>query len=682
MDYNQFEEDGNDSDLEARLYAEIYYSNETHDPGENFEDSIKCIQDIKNASIASNETNPKLIQNNPIEIKNADNPSTSSDKNCSPTKDQTDLVSAEKEEVSSHVDKNLNLQKQVNLETQSNSIPREDSNENVDENVNSQETPDKNRTPKQKTPKQKKNQTPKIMNEETENSCTPKVTKAVKSANKKKKKSDGSPQALNNSLNTPNSRKRTLGFDNISGGNSKRRSLESDKSLVNSKSKSATGNSEGAILAPVSLNGRKSSGETNISSLISPATMAILFPPISIARDLQKGMKKKKSRIKTKTKAANLKDNSKQSEKAEKSIQEEEIIEIVSSDSSSDSSDDNLPIVETPKVVRQKQNEESEKEMPMWLDVSSDSDESIFEVPVPPKPPPPLIDLNDSENVSSDSDDSSSDGIHDLNSKSQTKNVNFPCSTSDSEDSSGLEDNSRVSKKTKVDSVESCTENLRSRLFSEQSIPTDGESSKDNCKVANETPEVISINNYTDNSVENSEENVRSRLASEQSNSSDEASDSSYSDFSAHEKMDSIGENLILNCTQVQKGAKSLEEIKKLRQVAVSAEEEGSENVSVTEYNEYVEPLNDLAGPSTSKASGSVSKKKSRKKKESEKSRKSSKEKTDEEYFFEPMSDKIKAFYNDSWGGEEFSVEETQNKMRSESFFRILGLLLNGNLSN
>ncbi|XP_033213422.1 uncharacterized protein LOC117170627 isoform X2 [Belonocnema kinseyi] len=665
VDYNEFEEDGNDSDLEGRLYAEIYYSNQNYDPDENFESSIKNIQDIKNACSASNETNSKYIQNNPIELKNADNPTNSSDKNCTPTKEQNDLVSAENEKVSSNVDKNLNLQKQVNLETQSNSILRECSNEIVDEYVNSQETPDKNRTPKQKTPKQKKNQTPKIMNEETEYSSPQNLTKAAKSANKKKKKSDGFPQILNNSLTTPNSRKRTLGFDKIGGGSSKRRSLESDKSLVNSASKSGNGKTDGATLVPVSLNSRKSSGDANISTLISPATMAILFPPVSTAKKLTKGRKNKKEQTQTKSIAANLNDNSKQSKKAEKSIQEEEeIIEIISTDSSNDSSEEDLPIVETPKAVRQKQNEESEKGMPMWLDISSDSDseESIFEVPVPPKPPPPIIDLNDSEHFSSDSDDSSSDGIHDLNSKSQTKNVTFSCSTSDSEDSSGSENNSRVTKKTKVDSAESSTENYRSRLFSEQSIPTDGESSKDNCTVANETREIISVSN----SAENSDGNTRSRLASEQSNPTDEASDSSYSDFPEHEKVDSIGENLILNCTQVQKGAKSLEEIKKIRQVAVSAEVGGRENISATEYHEYVEPLNDLAGPSTSKASGSVSKKKSRKTKESEKSRKSSKEKTDEEYFFEPMLDKIKAFYNDSWGGEEFSVEETQNTMRKD----------------
>ena len=36
-----------------------------------------------------------------------------------------------------------------------------------------------------------------------------------------------------------------------------------------------------------------------------------------------------------------------------------------------------------------------------------------------------------------------------------------------------------------------------------------------------------------------------------------------------------------------------------------------------------------------------------------------------EEYFFQPMTDKMKAFYNNSWGGETFDADDVKRKMSS-----------------
>ena len=718
QDTENFPDDENDSDVEGRLYAEIYYSNELYETGEIDEyNNMKTIDDIKNASKNSIQNSPVVVLTN--EVKNFGSPSSSAKKN-NLTKYETDLEPTERGiQFPSQADKNLVSQNQVNLHTESdNSIHVNKSNEIVIKTLNQQDKADIRLNPQQVEGDSQKCQHLEMTNEVTNNCSSTSCRNGQKhKISTQKNNLEESVTILNDSLNIPISRKRPSEIEAVSSIENKKRSLEPDNNANNHTIENANGNPDKDRL--VIGNEKNAWIEANLPPLLSEDAMKLLFRSNTAKnpkKDKQKnkkcksqkgGFKKRKKEKKVKAqrkeydilvnKSKTLKEyrqnisvNPEQSENQKSTERIEEIIEINTSDSSRYNSDENISCKNTLGDEKKHGIEESVLQILSYSEESSNSDESIFEVPVPPKPPPPLIELNDSEKDSSDSDNTSSDGIYDLMSYLEKK------------------------KETAITISNSVTDNLD---------VNPGENSKQSSKKN-------SKENFRENSSSNSDHKCRTPIPSEShSNSEGESSDSSCVDFHVDNRInDDIDDDMILNCTNVQKGASSLEEIKKIRKVAVAEVEKNKEvnitrnedeqvverskeaddfmslNKTVTKYTEYVLPLNDtydknveqknsriraqgeesdfaVAGPSTSKISEISTGSRIRNKKSSGtpknvKKYKTSREKSDEEYFFEPMSDELKAFYNNSWGGEECSLEEIQKQMPSESHFLSKNLVL------
>lgn len=140
-------------------------------------------------------------------------------------------------------------------------------------------------------------------------------------------------------------------------------------------------------------------------------------------------------------------------------------------------------------------------------------------------------------------------------------------------------------------------------------------------------------------------------------------------------------DNIILNCTEIQRGVSSLSEIKEMSQSSNKKQpspttRDNTQDIEVVQPNSShsidmcrtKEPQNQQK-----QSNNSVSKEKvanTLNKKQSDSCPKS-KTLSNEEYFFQPMNDKMKAFYNESWGGENFDMDELKSKMscKTTSFF-------------
>lgn len=194
---------------------------------------------------------------------------------------------------------------------------------------------------------------------------------------------------------------------------------------------------------------------------------------------------------------------------------------------------------------------------------SSDSEESIFEVPVPPKPAPPLIEVRDSDNEREKSNERDQDSFLSDSSNSLETTV---------------QSNHNISLNSTMDRTQ------------------------DTCEII---------------------------------------SDSDDSD------------NLILNCTEIQKGVSTLSEIKKLNQ------QTPSKNTKISNVSNHLQQSQQISESS----SNSVTIEKSPTGSKSKQKSLSSKNISAGEYFFRPMTEKMTSFYNDSWGGENFDMTEIKSNM-------------------
>ncbi|XP_058799395.1 uncharacterized protein LOC131668924 [Phymastichus coffea] len=114
--------------------------------------------------------------------------------------------------------------------------------------------------------------------------------------------------------------------------------------------------------------------------------------------------------------------------------------------------------------------------------------------------------------------------------------------------------------------------------------------------------------------------------------------------------------SLILNCTEVQKGVSNLNEIKKLHQQKFIPIETNSDTSSSNiQHSQNMSSNNSIAieKTCTSLKSKPISKS-------------SSKNISLAEYFFQPMNEKMKSFYNDSWGGEHFDMNRMKSNMSTD----------------
>ncbi|KAJ8683189.1 hypothetical protein QAD02_018981 [Eretmocerus hayati] len=114
---------------------------------------------------------------------------------------------------------------------------------------------------------------------------------------------------------------------------------------------------------------------------------------------------------------------------------------------------------------------------------------------------------------------------------------------------------------------------------------------------------------------------------------------------------------IVLNCTQVQKSAISLDEIRDMSHQEVSNEESSNEMGTASVLKD-VQGNHQLAN---SKAS--LCKSQTNGIKEPMPVQKKI---PIEEEFFQPMTNKMKSFYNDSWGGENFDIDELKKQMSSD----------------
>ena len=301
------------------------------------------------------------------------------------------------------------------------------------------------------------------------------------------------------------------------------------------------------------------------------------------------------------------------------------------------------------------------------VDISSDSDESILEVPVPPKAPPPVIQLPDS-----DEEDSNNDGARQ---DRETNKKSMPCYI----------------------------------------LETDSSSSNESSKSANRAEKLANFNRINDEATRG----VRVIPEIPDSPASPEP-------------------NLILNCTDIQRGAASLDDIRQMREAGASNRAHSDDSMTESEANNWTniaerqsndgryqedypndrsiysistnlfsdqfpshcDEIRDSprspdpecnAGPSsvtavvtnTSKRNQAVVQSTSTSfndfevpaipQKRSKRSvPKSSREQTNAEYFFKPMSKELRNYYNNPGAGEHLDVYDIQNKMPSRFFLKYL----------
>lgn len=140
--------------------------------------------------------------------------------------------------------------------------------------------------------------------------------------------------------------------------------------------------------------------------------------------------------------------------------------------------------------------------------------------------------------------------------------------------------------------------------------------------------------------------------------------------------------NLVLNCTEIQKGASSLSEIKRLSSQdssKVKSAPETCTNVPNTSvelndsftFKKPAKPVSQTQIKNTNAISRNdfLNNKKVGGSKEPMRQNSNKKNISPEEYFFQPMNDNMKSFYNDSWGGENFDVNELKKEMSGEYIY-------------
>ncbi|XP_031788090.1 uncharacterized protein LOC100678029 [Nasonia vitripennis] len=131
-------------------------------------------------------------------------------------------------------------------------------------------------------------------------------------------------------------------------------------------------------------------------------------------------------------------------------------------------------------------------------------------------------------------------------------------------------------------------------------------------------------------------------------------------------------DNIVLNCTEIERGVSSLSEIKEMSQSSSKKQPSlnARDNTPDVEKQQSSSHSSDMCRSKEPQNQSNNSFRKEKvsstsNKKQSESGR-NSKTLSNEEYFFQPMNAAMKAFYNESWGGENFDMDKLKNKMSSD----------------
>ncbi|XP_078046533.1 uncharacterized protein LOC144474969 [Augochlora pura] len=305
-----------------------------------------------------------------------------------------------------------------------------------------------------------------------------------------------------------------------------------------------------------------------------------------------------------------------------------------SRDSISDEESDSKYNLCTKSKKRQKVNDYSEDQVILLTsDTESDSEGSILEVPIPPKPKPPVINLQDSDDSETNDTDNCS-----LTTK--------------------IEDKKKVSR-TRLNKTSSTNDRLRINITEDIML---------NCSEVQKGASSIK------------EIKAMSKIMQ---NKSKDRHDKNEND-SGKDKSVSINKTCSRNVDDVRKSLSSSEK-DNIPECDVSLEATSNRNIVFErDKNQSVTSMEDVTNfeipnqPSSSRKrqrvnddehSTSTKQKKYMSSKDTfaaapiNEQDKHNNETVWDEYFFRPMSDKVKAFYNESRGQENFNIEEIQSKM-------------------
>ncbi|XP_076375487.1 uncharacterized protein LOC117219401 [Megalopta genalis] len=287
---------------------------------------------------------------------------------------------------------------------------------------------------------------------------------------------------------------------------------------------------------------------------------------------------------------------------------------------------------------RRKVNDYSEEQVILLTsDTETDSEGSILEVPIPPKPKPPVINLQDSDD-------------------SETFSNN-----NDTDECSLIENNKKVSH-TRLKKKNSSNDRLRNDITEDIIL---------NCSEVRKGASSIKEIREMSKNVQNKSKECRSK----------------NKDDSGKDKSISISTICSRNLDDARKSLSSSEK-DNIPECDVSLEATSNRSIVFErDKNQSVTSMEDVTNfeipnqPSSSRKrqrinddedSVSTKQKKYLSSKDSSspacinEQDKGNNETVWEEYFFRPMSDKIKAFYNESRGQENFNVEEIQSKMSKD----------------
>ena len=256
-------------------------------------------------------------------------------------------------------------------------------------------------------------------------------------------------------------------------------------------------------------------------------------------------------------------------------------------------------------------------------ETESDSDESILEVPIPPKPQPPIINLKDSDEeleISSNNSDIEDEPLFKRMKKNSVKNSEKETFTTDwnlesyvlntdfVDDTSGRED-----------VILNCTEiqkgasNIKEIMEMSKSIQSGRHVDKDNTSEIQSSSKIAYVNA------------INERDKNESINFAEDVTVTNF--LNSHESTPSRKRHYdpCVPCTSDSEPCTSVKQRK-------NVENEDNHSKGNTEHNSNTEINQDW-----------------------------------EEYFFRPMSEKLKAFY-DFQGQQNFDIKEVQSKMSSKSF--------------
>ncbi|XP_015590411.1 uncharacterized protein LOC107265454 [Cephus cinctus] len=536
---NDEEEGEANSELEARLYAEIYYSNEIPDkespPQEQY--SMTTIN-VKNHWRNIADIDQGVETNNPT--------------------------------TNSEVSQNIEDKPQPALGESSNRCHNIEASQ-VDENngnfkqTNSENTNKKVHSKKGHTPKKKKSQNiESVTNESQEESDVPSLNKAFEEKNTEVHEIQLESQSATNIINNDNTN------TEVNKGNKTPRSKKSKICQNNPVTpiKKKSHNNQQQLIEEDSVTNKIAENERIISENPARSDPSSLLNVLGQAavdtfnlkkQGTSKNKKKHSKSANVETTSSNTTEKetvqkskkSKKRKKASKRKNDKNIAPIIIL-TSSDSSDTITETLRKYKVLSKKSKIKERQSSRIYS--TSDSDDSILEVPVPPKPAPPVINLHDSDDESREIGNRPNSPTTSLTSDHQltTKKAN---KTADSEllPISDEDRNQTVSQTGALDTPVPTFET------------TSSESSNDSQPVGQTV-----LSNTT------LQTNWTAKLPSNANSTPEE-----------QPVVESEEHNIILNCTGIQRGASSLEEIKKMSATAESKQVSSDDSMTESEADNW-----------------------------------------------------------------------------------------------